>query len=670
MLSLNNLRTKFGVVLVVVIGAVLLAFVLGDLVRNPQQGAQNPIVGEIDGDEVEYSKFYLAYQDIVALNGNNNANYDMSSQLIQMTWQSILFDDVMLPSLEKLGLVVTPAEREAVLQGKVSSDVLSNVFGVDGKYDPTMLSSFLEVAAADAQRQNIWNLLEKQIYTDRVSGKFMDLVRNGAYANTLMLNKGVIAQNNTYKGHFVACNYSTVADSLVSVSSSEIKKYYEANKAKYKQTPYRTVRYAHFENEPSALDKKAIEEAAKSTATLFGATKDLKAYVVGKNFASLASNYVSEDSFSTEEAAALRGGKMFGPELRGDEWYASRVAEVITAPKTLELQQIAIAKSEANLVDSLYNAAKAPKADFAALAPQGSYADMGEVNFSIFPVELAKKMATVSANDVVKADLGGTTIIFKVSKVGQRGRHYLLATQTHPVVASKETKETIYKEAGEFLRKAKASAKGFDEAAVSVPTSSMNVNRGSRNVPGLANSIEVVRWANGAKVGEVSDIIKLGEGYVVAVVTAIDEAEYKSLDKVSNEIKNVLLAQKKAALLKEKMQGATLEEIAANAGATVKEFSGVKTSSAYVSGINALEPRVVGVLEATTAEGTGKVLPLIEGRSGVYAIVVDEVAVETAQTVEAERVKAQAETESMAASRAMWAVQEKAEIKDHTANYL
>ena len=84
MLSLNNLRTKFGVVLVVVIGAVLLAFVLGDLVRNPQQAAQNPIVGEIDGNEVEYSKFYSAYQDIIALNGGNNANYDMSSQFISM----------------------------------------------------------------------------------------------------------------------------------------------------------------------------------------------------------------------------------------------------------------------------------------------------------------------------------------------------------------------------------------------------------------------------------------------------------------------------------------------------------------------------------------------------------------------------------------------------------
>ena len=44
-------------------------------------------------------------------------------------------------------------------------------------------------------------------------------------------------------------------------------------------------------------------------------------------------------------------------------------------------------------------------------------------------------------------------------------------------------------------------------------------------------------------------------------------------------------------------------------------------------------------------------------------------AVEDKQTVEAERVKAQADAESMAARRAMWAVQDKANIVDGTVKY-
>ena len=193
----------------------------------------------------------------------------------------------------------------------------------------------------------------------------------------------------------------------------------------------------------------------------------------------------------------------------------------------------------------------------------------------------------------------------------------------------------------------------------------MNVEQGSRNVPGLPNSLEVVRWANDAKVGDVSDIIKLDDGYVVATVTAIDKAEYKALDKVSAQIKTALLKEKKAALLKEKMQGATLEEIAANAGSKVEEFSDAKSSAYYVKGLG-VEPRVLG---AVVAAETGKLLPLVEGNSGVYAVVVDEVAVDEKQTVEAERVKAQADAEAQAERRALWAVQEEANVVDNTVNF-
>ena len=66
---------------------------------------------------------------------------------------------------------------------------------------------------------------------------------------------------------------------------------------------------------------------------------------------------------------------------------------------------------------------------------------------------------------------------------------------------------------------------------------------------------------------------------------------------------------------------------------------------------------------------TGEVLPLVEGNSGVFAVVVDEVATAENQTVEAERVKAQAEAEGQASRRAMWAVQEKANVVDNTVSF-
>ena len=675
MLSLNSLRTKFGVLLSIIIGGALLAFILS-LKTEMGFSGNDPEVGEVAGDEVHYSEFLAAYEDVKTQMGGDNFDYNQSAQAVSMAWQSLLTDRVLVPNYEALGLVVTPAERKAMLLGEIPSSVYGSVFADPrtGAYDVAAVANFLAQADGNAEMQRVWNLIDKQARIERASSKYMDLVRGGAYANALTLNKGLVASNNTYKGHFVACKYSSVADSLVNVSNREIKKYYNDHKSKYEQTPYRSVKYVHFEVEATDADKKAVEEQAKKAGAEFAKAADLKAYVREKVQATLATTYVDAKSLSAEEAKALRAGSVYGPELQGDEWYASRVADVRNVADTLELHHIVVSYLDTKLADSLYTVAGKKGADFAALASQYSIADtaseggvIGKVAYSDLPLEIANAFVNVSKGSVVKVESGNAIQIFKVVSTGAKSRHYRLATLSYPVEASQETQRAVHKEASLFAVNAKGSVEKFDEAlkSVSVGSSLMNVEQGSRNVPGLPNSLEVVRWANDAKVGDVSDLIKLEDGYVVAVVTAIDESEYKALDKVSSQIKNTLLRQKKAAILKEKMQGATLEEIAANAGSKVEEFKDAKSSAYYVQGLG-VEPRVLGALVAGKA---GELLPIIEGTSGVYAVVVDEVATEENQTVEAERVKAQSEAESMAARRAMWAVQENANIVDNTVSF-
>ena len=673
MLSLNTLRTQFGVLLSVVIGGALLAFILS-LKTEMGFSGNDPEVGEIAGDEIHYSEFLAAYEDVKTQMGGDNFDYNQSAQAVSMAWQSLLTDHVLVPDYEKLGLVVTPSERASMLRGELASGVYSSVFADPrtGMYDVAAVANFLAQVEGNAEMQRVWNLIDKQARIERSMNKYMDLVRGGAYANALTLNKGVVAENNTYKGHFVACKYSSVADSLVNVSNREIKKYYNDHKSKYEQTPYRSVKYVHFEIEATDADKKAIEESAKLAGAEFEKATDLKGYVRENARASLANTYVAAKSLSADEAKALRAGKVYGPELQGDEWYASRVAETRNVPDSLELQHIVVSYLDSKLADSLYTVVNKKGADFAALAAKHSISEtaaeggvIGKVAYSDLPLELADAFVNARKGAVVKVESGNAIQIFKVVSTGAVTRHYRLATLAYPIEPSQDTKRDVHKEASLFAVNAKGSVEKFDEAVKtqSVSSSLMNVEQGSRNVPGLVNSLEVVRWANDAKVGDVSDLIKFDDGYVVAVVTAIDDSEYKSLDKVSSQIKNILLRQKKAVLLKEKMQGATLEEIAANAGSKVEEFKEAKSSAYYVQGLG-VEPRVLGAVVA--ADATGVVLPLVEGNSGVYAVVVDEVATEEKQTLDAERVKAQAAAEAMASRRAMWAVQEQANMVDNT----
>ena len=679
MLSLNTLRTKFSVLLLVIIGGALLAFILS-LKTEMGFSGNDPEVGEVNGEEIHYSEFSAAYNDTQVLMGGENVDYDQSAQIIYQAWESLMMDRVMVPAFEDLGLTVTEAELTKMKRGEVPSAVYSSLF-VDpstGLYSIDALNAFIEQARADANMANVWRLLNKQARLARANGKYMDLVRGGAYANALSVNKGVAGANNSYNGRYVLCNYTSIADSLVVVSDKEIKNYYENHKEKYQQTPYRTVNYAHFEALPTDEDKKAVEAKAKEASEKFAAATDVKGYVREESRASLASTFVAAKSLPEDEAKVLGEGKMFGPELQGDEWYASRVVETRNVPDSIKLQHVVVSYLDTKLADSLYTAAKQSGADFAAIAKAHSIAEtaaeggaIGNVAYSSLSLELADALKNVSKGSIVKVEMGNAIQIFKVLSTGSVTRHYRIASLAYPVEPSEATKVQTLKDASAFAVEAKGSIEKFKEvaAAKSIMTSSMNVERGNRNVPGLSNSLEVVRWANEAKVGDVSELISIDGNYVVAVVTAIDDEEYKALDKVSAQIKNTLVREKKAEMLKAKMQGSSLDEIAVKVEGKIENFADAKSTSHYTQGLG-VEPRVFRALASVTAENKGALLPLIDGGRGVYAVVVDEVvAAETPQTVEAERVKAQAEEDQRAMRFAWGAIRESANVVDNTAKF-
>ena len=644
MLSLNTLRTKFGIVLSIVIGGTLLAFVLGDFLGNRSQG-EIPDVGEINGEVVDGMEFRKAYDEATAFM-DDNAD-PTGAMAINSAWQSLVYDKVYALDLEELGLSATEGEVDAVFEQNLEGN-------------PYMQQMMQNEASA--------NVYKKLVNRDQAMSKYVDLVRSGAYANSLMVKKSLVAENNTYKGHYVVANYSTIADSEVNVSDAEIKSYYDANFAKYKQTPYRTVTYAHFEVEPSEADEQVAETEAKSIGAAFAKATNLEKYAAEEPKVLVADGYTSADALSSDELKALRNGKMFGPEKQGDNWYASRVLSTRTAPEDFELQHIILAKTDDQLVDSLYTAAKAKDADFAAMIQKHSLypeAQNDNISYSDLPTIFADALVKAQKGSVVMIDRGDLVFITKVLNAGDKTKHYRLVTMNYPVEASKETRDAIYNEATEFVKKAKGSVENFNNAATTVSPSSVNLRKGERSIAGLPGSLDLARWAASAKAGVVSDIMKLNDGWVVAVVSAIDNAEHKTLGAVSADIKRTLVREKKAELLKAKLQGATLEEIAKNANLEIKSFKDAKLASYYINDIGT-EPRVAGVLATVTEENTGVVLPLVEGSRGVYAIVVDKVAVSEEQTADAERVKAQAREASMASYRAMQAAQEDVKVVDNT----
>lgn len=84
MVSLNTMRTKFGVLLSVIIAGALLAFIFS-LKSEMGFSGNDPKVGAINGKDIHYSEFLAAYDDVKAQMGELTTD-EQAQQALANTW--------------------------------------------------------------------------------------------------------------------------------------------------------------------------------------------------------------------------------------------------------------------------------------------------------------------------------------------------------------------------------------------------------------------------------------------------------------------------------------------------------------------------------------------------------------------------------------------------------
>ena len=676
MASLNTLRTKFGIVLSIVIAGALLAFILS-LKTEMGFSGNDPRVGVIDGEKINYSEYYNQYEQVKAQSGAQESNEQQSAMLANAAWQALIGKYVLTPGFDKMGLRVTEPERMSMVSGQHPSQAFYNAFADPrtGEYNVAAVHQFLSEAEANAQAQQAWAQLNEQARMEREVAKFLGLIKGGVYVNSLEVANGVNSANNTYAGKWAGKKYSAVPDSLIQLKSSDIKAYYNSHKNMFKQTPSRALSYVVFEVSPTDDDMLALEKSVAEVGAQFAATEELKSFVRANRNGKIADNYVSAKQLSEEEAKALLDGATYGPVLKNNEWTMARALDTKIVPDSMGIRHIVLPYTQEALADSLLTVLKGG-ADFAQVAAQYSVYDataanggeVGVMPFSAFSGEFAAALANAKTGDIVKIASGDAIQLMQVYRADKPSKHVQVASITYPVEASAATRRDIHNQAGTFSVNAKGSVEAFNEAAsaAAVTPRIASLAQGERTIRGLEDSRDVARWAYGAEVGDVSEIFPVGKDYVIAMLTEIDDNEFAPLEKVSAQIRAQVLRDKKYDYIVKELSGSTLDEQAKSLGTEVADFDNVTFGAFYVNGPG-FEPRLIGAISSTTEKGV--LSAPVKGLSGVYVFEVDDIQTSDKQTAEGEKVRAQAMAESMAQQFSVQAIQQMAKIQDLRGEY-
>lgn len=661
MATLQKIRSK-GPLLVIVIGLALFAFIAGDAwkVLQPHQGKQD--VGEVNGEVLsaqDYQKMVDELSEVIKLtNGLNSLTEDQLSNVKDQVWQSYVNNKLIAEQAEKLGLKVTDAEIQSIIDQGTHPLLMQTPFRnpQTGMFDKDMLKKFLvdyaNLNASQMPAQYVeyyqkmgafWQFVEKTLAQSTLAEKYQNLVTKSLISNPVAAEDAFNSRTEQSDLLLAGVPYSSINDSTVQVSDSEIKDRYNEKKEQFKQlVETRDIRYIDVKVVPSDADRKAVEkEVTEYSNQLASTTADFGTFVRSTGSSVNYSDVpVSKSVFPADVASRLDStgvNEVYGPYYNqtDDSFNAFKLLAKVSSPDSIQFRQIQVyadtEEKTKTLADSIYNALKGG-ADFAAVAK--IYGQTGEATWvnaqswegSELDADNSKFINTLlnqPVNELANLNMGQANLILQVMNKKSMQTKYKVAVVKREVEFSKETYNAAYNKFSQFVAQnttIDSMVKNAEESGYTLMPRT-DLSCAEHYVGGVRSTREALKWIFAAKPGEVSPLYECGENdhLMVVALDKIHEAGYRDINSVAEMLRAEIRRDKKAEKIMEEMK--KYNSIAQVKGMKDAVSDSVKhvtfSAPAYISVTRSSEP-VIGAVAAKTA--ANKVSAPIKGNGGVYMI--------------------------------------------------
>lgn len=625
MATLQRIRNH-GLFLLIIVGLAMLAFILGDALNSGSSfmNKSREYIGEIEGQKIHYTEYESAVEQLTEVykieSGRSDFDEDMHAQIRNQVWQMLVAKYTLQDQAKQIGMDITSDELYELCAGAKPHQLITSrrmFAGQNGQFDRNILINFLasiemdsenaEQAANLKQAKNYWMYWENAVRLTAMQEKYVGLIQNMLTANNLDAKFAAQAKQTKVNVDYAMKPYYTVADSLVKVSTNDIRKIYDERKQMYKQTPNRDIAYIAYPIVPSEADYQLAEKAMQEIQEEFRTTEEVALVVNSNSDVMYDGNNYSEKTIPAayKDFAFAKGAKKNDfMELNYDEATRTfRMARLMdcgyNSPDSVQLKGIATKEGEQDQEYGWFTEAELQK-DIAEPAFAGKVGQR-------FTVTLGMEDRTFEITGLTKPTPKAKVAIIE-----------------REVTPSSKTFAAIYNEANQFVvsnQDEEAFRAAAEEAKMEIETAT-NLQKMANKVADLKSSRAIVRWAFNAKEGQVSDVFECGDKYIVAVLTATHDGEYREFEDVQATLRYEAVNRKKAEYISKQIADAkTLAEVAEKMGSEVRHIDAL-TEDSYRFGIEGMEPAAVGTAFATAA---GELSKPVKGNQGVIVLVPSDV---------------------------------------------
>ncbi|MGB5320644.1 peptidylprolyl isomerase [Lutimonas sp.] len=663
MAVLSKIRER-SLFLIIIIALALFSFVLSGLFDGNLFNKTATNIGEVNGEPISREEFAQQIEFYRSRSNGRSSN----TQNVNNAWNTLVREKIYQTQLEKSGVVVGEKDVWDAMVTQISSQNSPQFANEAGFFDPEKLKEYIatlqdnsEEDANGAAAWMSWINYEKGIKKNLEQNTYNALIRAGLGSTLSEGKRDYYFQNISVDVDFVYVPFTSIPDSLITVTADEMKSYIKAHPKDYTVEESRDIEFVQFKIEATPEDEAAIEQelmnmlddreeysnAAKSNVTVAGfknASDMVEFNAENESDTPYDGSFYNKSGLPQNIADSifnLEVGQVYGPYKDNGFYKLSKVTAVKQLPDSVKASHILIpfvgsstadasvtktSEQAKKVADSILSVVKGNNQKFEELAREMSVdkvsgangGDLGWFAYGTMIPEFRDYSFENSKGDmgVVKSQFGYH--IIRIDDQKNKQRNVQVATFSRRIDPSEKTENDVFEKAETFaseLSSGKDMAELAKEQNLNVrPVLSLKVF--DDNIAELGSQRQIVRWTfeENSEVGNVKRF-DIDNGYAVVKLTSKNKA---GLSGKGQNVRNILLNEKKAALIKERSTGTTLDEIAEQNQVAKRTGLAVSNTSPVFAGVG----RFVDISGVVTALEENELAKNIVGKSGVAFAVV------------------------------------------------
>ncbi|MDF0707339.1 SurA N-terminal domain-containing protein [Flagellimonas okinawensis] len=703
MAILENIR-KRTTVLILIIGLALFAFVISGVFssNNFSGGKVGSSVAEVNGEDISIDEFRSEVETASRRYGPTVT----STQLVNMIYDQEVRKTILNQQFEDLGINV---ESDQIVDFVRTSGYaqIPDFQDENGIFNEEVFKSAIaDWKVNDPLRYEAWLQDEESIIQAAKERMYFNLVKGGVTATLTEGELNYDMANDKVDMQYVRIPFTSIPDSTIEVSKSDIQAYINDHKALFEQDKARDIRFVYFEEKPSAEDENNVKaeitallddsveyseaKDANDTISGFRNTTDMAAFLDRNSDAKFDTIYKAKrdlPSVVADTLMVMNVGEVYGPYKDGDFYKVSKVMDKkengtvkashilitwegaeranpsITRTKEEAEAQAKRLLAEAQKEDAVFTALARDNSDGPS-APRGG--DLGYFQEGVMADEFND---FCFGNPTGTVGLVETQFGYHVIKVDDKQDVIQVATLAREIEPSDITINTLFTDATKYeMAVLDAAPEDFGDIARESNYTVRPVNKikeMEENLPGLGSQRSIVQWAfnDDTSVGDIRRF-NVNNGYAVVQLTKKYKKGLMAPEDASATALPAIRKERKAEQIIAANQGKSMDAIASDNNVSQSTASAVTLSSPTIPGAGR-EPLVVGKAFGMDIDQTSD---LIEGNTGVYMIKVTN----KTEAADVENYSTYAQSlQTSAAARVNGAVynalKDKAEIEDKRA---